>query len=64
MKRLVPLLALLTLGACAPEMHCPILTAYTQLEQQALAAELPADGPETQAQIEDYIKLRQACRTQ
>lgn len=59
---------LLTLTACAsllPNVQafkCPILVPYTQLEQNVLKSELSKDGPETQAQIEDYIKLRQACK--
>lgn len=62
-----PVLALLfTLAACAsaqlPEIRCPQLRQYTKLQQQVLADELPKDGPESQVQIEDYFKLRQACR--
>lgn len=49
----------------APDMHsCPPLKAYSTLEQNVLAGELAGeDGQETQAQIEDYMALRQACRT-
>lgn len=47
--------------ALAP-IRCPPLVSYSTLEQAALAGELPQDGPETQAQIEDYLKLRSACR--
>lgn len=44
-------------------IKCPPLASYTALEQGVLAQELPKDGPETQAQIEDYLKLRAACRS-
>ena len=63
--------SLFTLGGCASlapnppaaaTITCPPLVAYSALEQQALADELAKDGTESQIQIEDYIKLRGACR--
>jgi hypothetical protein len=48
--------------ASAPSVSCPPLVAYSLAQQSTLAAELPADGLQTQIQIEDYLKLRQACR--
>lgn len=58
-------LALLPLAGCATgsSIQCPPLVKYPAAVQNILASELPKDGPESQAQIEDYIKLRQACRT-
>ena len=55
---------LVALYGCAsgPAIHCPPLVQYPALEQQVLAAELPSAGPETQVQIEDYLKLRQSCK--
>lgn len=62
MTRALALIALLTLAGCAaPAINCPPLVQYGSLEQDGLHAEFPKDGPETQVQIEDYVKLRQAC---
>lgn len=63
MRGLLLALAGLALAACStpPPINCPTLPAYSLAEQAELAAELPADGPETQIQIEDYTKLRSAC---
>ena len=71
MIRLIPIgvalavvVAIVLLAGCAgaPAVKCPLLVQYPQLEQDALAGELPSDGPESQRQIEDYVKLRQACQ--
>ena len=71
MIRLIPIgvalaavVAVVLLAGCAgaPAVKCPLLVQYPQLEQDALEGELPSDGPESQVQIEDYVKLRQACQ--
>lgn len=65
MKRgilIVSILAPLVSGCTtAATIHCPPLVSYTRLQQQVLGNELDADGPESQAQLVDYVKLRQAC---
>lgn len=48
--------------ATAPAASCPPLVSYSLSDQATLADELPNDGPQSARQIEDYIKLRQACR--
>lgn len=58
----VLLLCMVLYGCGVPSVNCPLLVQYSQLEQSVLANELPGDGPETQSQIEDYVKLRQACK--
>lgn len=60
------LIAALLLSGCAispsiAPIRCPTLKNYTALEQNTLADEMLKDGFETQLQIEDYLKLRQAC---
>lgn len=63
MRHAIAIAALFALSGCGtPAINCPMLVAYTTIEQSTLAAEFPKDGPETQAQLEDYIKLRQGCR--
>ena len=48
--------------ATAPAINCPPLRSYTMLEQENLADELVnKDGPESRAQISDYLDLRDAC---
>lgn len=58
-------LASLTLAGCAtnPPIRCPQIVEYTDLEKSVLLGEIDEDGPETQAQIIDYAKLRLACST-
>jgi hypothetical protein len=69
--RMICLSFALMLGGCAavipdppaaPKITCPPIATYSALEQSVLSDELAKDGPETVSQIEDYIKLRQACR--
>ncbi len=49
------------LGGCMsscpvpPPPKCPAARTYTALEASTLAAELPNDGPEAQAFVEDYL---------
>ena len=73
--RLAVLIAPLLVAGCAsmiPDppattpgktISCSSLVNYPLLTEQTLAAELATDPPETQIFIEDYIKLRQACKT-
>lgn len=62
--RIAATLLFLILGGCAstPTINCPPLVPYTLLQNQVLADELPKDGTQSQIVIEDYAKLRSACR--
>lgn len=65
---LVFLLALTGCAAVIPvpppsmALNCPPLVSYAMLEEAALGAEITKDGPEAQRWIEDYLKLRSACK--
>jgi len=41
---------------------CTALVAYSMLQQAQLRDELDKDGPVTQQVVEDYAKLRDACK--
>lgn len=63
-RRLLALSLLTSLGGCTTTqaINCPALVPYTDMEQRILSEELAQDGPETQAALEDYFKLRDACQ--